>query len=358
MQSSAKTRREFLKNSALAAAAMASTSLLSSCASFDDYLFDDKSDLGEEVVVIVGGGISGLYLAHQLRMKQIEFRMYEASPYLGGRIKSAGGHDYGASLLSKKDLLANALIDELKISRTYLDKDNFYLNDGMQTLVDLLKERIIGLIPYRNFRVRWQLIEIQKLTTGYELTFQLGDGQKKVLCQRIAIAIPPSQWGRVKGLLELPEMEHAKSLWSSMSTEAAIRLVLPLSALPGTPKSLVEIDLENFDIRQVVKKHTNPLPVELDIKYLSNVNFSIDYVYGEMKKKLQISYPFQKLNSDQFYGWVQAPFIEGAYFKMNTEYKASNAADFQLIGDSISPVNPNRIEGALFTAKMAAASFI
>jgi len=335
----------------------AASGLLSSCASFDDYLFDDKNDLDDEVV-IVGGGIAGLFLAKQLRAKQMEFRLYEASNYLGGRIKSFSGRDYGASLLSKSDVLAGQLADELKLTRIALDKENYYFADGMQTLVDLLVERIIGLIPYRNFRMRYQLIEIQKQTSGYELTFQAGQGQKRVRCERLVLAIPPSQWGRVKGLLDLPEMATAKNLYNAMVTESAIKLVLPLSSIQGVSRPLVEFNLGNLTVRQIIKKHPTTLPAELEVFYQTNINFSIDYVYSELKKKLQVNYPFQKLPTDQYYGWSQSAFVQGAYFKLNGSLTNDKASPLQIIGDSVSSVAPNRIEGALQSAKRVAESFV
>jgi hypothetical protein len=353
MNDTRKNRRTFIKYSA---ALTAAAGLLSSCASFDDYLFDDKSILDDEVVII-GGGIAGLYLAKLLRAKQMPFRLYEAGNSLGGRIKSFSGRDYGASILYKSDVLANQLIDELKLTRIALDKDKFFIADGMGSLVDTLKDRIIGLIPYRNFRMRNQLIEIQKLKSGYDLTLQIGQGQKKVRCQRVALAVPPSQWPRIKGLLELPEMEEARNLYNSVQTESAIRILLPLAALAGTPKAVSDFDLENFQVRQVVKKHPNALPVEIDIKYSSNVNFSIDFVYSELKKKLQINYPFQKLPPEQFYGWDQAPFIQGAKFSLGAPLKFNKASPFQIIGDSGAAIAAGRVEGALQSALTAAGAF-
>lgn len=352
-----KNRREFIKNSATGLLGLSTLGLLSSCASFDDYLFDDKNVLDEEVVII-GGGIAGLYLAHKLRLKQLGFRLYEASAQFGGRIKSNAGYDYGASLISKDDKLLNELIDELKISKVSLDKQNYYIAEGMQKIVDELKSRVIGLLPYRNFRLRSPLIEIQKLTNEYELTFQLVDGQKKVRCKKIALTLPPSQWGKVKGLLDLPEMENAKALMNQLVTKNTIRLLLPTSAFPNNLKTISNRILDNFEIKTLVKKGTNAFPVELDIEYLSNIQFSIDYAYGELRKKLLVNYPFQKLNSEQFYNWQQSPYIQGSSFKFNLMLKQSPQSAFQIAGDSVALLSANRIEGALQSAQLAAEAFI
>jgi monoamine oxidase len=46
-------------------------------------------------IVIVGGGLSGLYAARLLHARGADFRLLEARPHLGGRILSPGGHDLG-----------------------------------------------------------------------------------------------------------------------------------------------------------------------------------------------------------------------------------------------------------------------
>jgi hypothetical protein len=153
-------------------------------------------------------------------------------------------------------------------------------------------------------------------------------------------------------------MENVKNLYNSMQAESAIKLILPLSSIQGVTKSLAEFNLGNFSVRQILKKHPTALPVELDITYQSNINFSIDYMYSELKKKLQVNYPFQKLPTDQYYGWSQAPNIQGAYFRLNGSYNAGSTSPIQVIGDSVSAVAPNRIEGALQSAKLAAEAFI
>jgi len=48
-----------------------------------------------EPIVIVGGGLSGLYAARLLHARGVDFRLLEARPHLGGRILSPGGHDLG-----------------------------------------------------------------------------------------------------------------------------------------------------------------------------------------------------------------------------------------------------------------------
>ena len=352
-----KSRRQFIKSSLVGAAGLGAASLFSGCASLDDYLFDDKNVLDDEVVII-GGGISGLYVAQLLRAKLIEFRLYEASPSFGGRIKSAEGKDFGANLLSNNDKLASQLVDELKLTKTYIDKENYFLTEGLQEIVNRLTDKIIGLLPYRNFRLRWELIEIQKLTNEFELTFQKEEGQKKVKCKKLILTLPPSQWGRIKGLMALPEMTFAQESLDQLKTENAIRLILPTSSMPNNIKSIQTTEFDNFKVRHVIKKHRHATPVELDVLYSSNIEFSIDYVYGEIRKKMQIKYPFSKLGTDQFYSWQQSRFVQGAYFTFPTPLVPPNNSGLFLAGDSIGTLGKGRIETALQSAKKAVETLV
>ncbi len=352
-----KKRRGFLKDSLTVAAGLSAYSLLSSCTSFDEYLFEDRFAFNDEVMII-GGGISGLYLAHKLRSYKTEFRLFEGSATFGGRIRSAGGVDYGASLLSVKDVLANKLVTDLGLPKKNLDKDYVYLPDGMQLLTDTLAERAVGLIPYRNFRLRWRLIEIDKLSEGYSLVFESPSGQKKFNCKRLALTIPPTQWSSVKGLLELPEMQWAKDWLANMQVENTVKVIVPVSALPIGAKPYLQQSFENLNIRQVIKKG-RPQPVaEFDVKYLSSDGLSIENIYGTFRKKMQIGFPFQKLTAEQYFDWEQVKLIKGSQFRNFLATPTSDTAQFQIVGDFTASSTIYTIEGALQSALKASELFI
>jgi protoporphyrinogen oxidase len=325
---------------------------LAGCTTFDDYLFDDKNDLEQEIV-IVGGGISGLYAAHLFRSKSIDFRLFEASPYFGGRIKSVGIRDYGANLLSQRDELITKMVDEFKLEKIFVDRDFYYLEAGMQSVIENLKERVLGLIPYRQFRMRWKLIEIKKLTAGYELTFQKPDGQTKVRCKKLVLTLSPPQLLKVKGLSELPEIQPQFALISDSKTDFAVRLILPPSAFSTTPKNFQNHDLSDFKIKQLVKKTKGVPIVELDVQYNSNLITSIDSIYAELKKKLQMNYPFSKLNNDQFYFWGRNSVSAGAFFHLNENKVISTSNSIFLAGDFWGQHASIGIEAALQSVKNA-----
>ncbi len=79
-----KSRREFILSGLTLTGASALAPMLSSCSSLDSYLMGEAAD-GQEKVVILGAGASGLSAAMALRKDQVPFRVYEGSDRLGGR---------------------------------------------------------------------------------------------------------------------------------------------------------------------------------------------------------------------------------------------------------------------------------
>ena len=378
-----KNRRSFLKNSLVGAAGLASSSLLWGCSTFDENLFDDRRTFTDEVI-IVGGGLSGLYLAYKLREAKTEFRLFEGGHSFGGRLKSNLGIDYGASVLSNSDTLSIKLAEKLgvrtaplqivKTKDKYLktkkayNKDHLellYLPEGMQTLSDALFEKIVGLLPYRNFKLRWRLIEIHKFRAGYELIFENPSGQKRIYCTKVALAIPPTQWGSIKGLLTLPEMAWAREWLMQLSVENTIKIILPSNSVLGpqitTVNDYLEITHENLNIRQVHKRNTPTSNLEIDVRYvmkksvqsLDKQEISIDHIYSVVKKKLQLNYPFQKLAPEFYYDWSQVKLIGGSGFKNENKIPHIPNPNFQIMGDFMDTSSRYTIEAALQSVNKA-----
>lgn len=347
-----KNRRKFLRDIALGTASISAMGLLSSCSSFDDYLFEDRYDFNDEVMII-GGGISGLYLAHKLRFNKTEFRLFEGSNFFGGRIRSNGGADYGASLISVNDKNLKLLLQDLSLEAKALDKEYLFLPSGMQSVTDALVERIIGLIPYRNFRMRWRLMQIRKYRGGFELLFEHPQGQKRFNCKKVALAIPPTQWPSVVGLLELPEMQWAAGWLETLAVENSIKIVLPGNAVPNLTKPRVELNAEDAYIRQIVKKGKLTPSVEIEVSYPQTEYKSVEAVYGLIKKKLQIEYPFEKLAVEQYFDWRQVKLIRGSKFRNFMAVPESTNKYFQIVGDFTPSRAIYTIEGALESATRA-----
>lgn len=75
-----KARRDFLKTIGAGSALW-----LSGCSSLDQMIVGDLGG-GEQKVLIVGAGLSGLTAAYELKKRKIPFRLLEASSRVGGRV--------------------------------------------------------------------------------------------------------------------------------------------------------------------------------------------------------------------------------------------------------------------------------
>lgn len=90
----------------------------------------------EYSIIIIGGGISGLYLANKLKLKGEDIHLFERKPRLGGRIKSITQHnityDSGALRISKYHKKVLTLIKQLHLENqlsNFNPKINYYINN-------------------------------------------------------------------------------------------------------------------------------------------------------------------------------------------------------------------------------------
>ena len=236
------SRRDFLKTGLRGIGGLGVLSLGASCSTFDEFIFDKRHFLDDEVV-IVGGGISGLHLAHKLRQVKTGYRIFEGSNYLGGRIRSNDGLDFGASLFAHSDLTLKKLIKEFNLSTTSVSNTNFYFPAGAEQLVTALKSRVSGLMPYRNVRMNWKLQEIHKIENGFELAFVTPSGRRTINAKRVALTLPPSQWSRIVGLLQLPEMAWAKTWLLTLNPVSILKVHY---AVPSSTEILFGKKNESF----------------------------------------------------------------------------------------------------------------
>lgn len=79
------TRREFLKFSAAGSTALAYN--LAGCSSLDSYFMGERRNLDTEVLIL-GAGAAGLAAAFELKKRKVPFKIFEASPRVGGRVQS------------------------------------------------------------------------------------------------------------------------------------------------------------------------------------------------------------------------------------------------------------------------------
>lgn len=126
-QSSHWSRRRFLKYSALAGGATIATTTLADLPNWQPALGSARP-----TIAIIGGGIAGLNAAYQLKKLGLRATVYEAKPYLGGRIQSRRGlvsqgliNDLGGSFVNTDhaDILALAREFRLELFNRFEQPD-------------------------------------------------------------------------------------------------------------------------------------------------------------------------------------------------------------------------------------------
>lgn len=340
---------------ALTAGASVVSTGLTACSTLDEYLFGDYFDLKDQVLII-GGGISGLYLAYLLKKNKTEFRLLEGSNRFGGRIRSTQNFDLGASLFSTQDKLMNLLIKELGIDSENLDKKNLFIPAGMERVTRQLVERVGGLMPYRNLRLEWRLISIQKINSNFELLFETPKGRRTFVAKRIVLAIPPSQWPAIKGLYDLDEMKELREWNTALRTQNVLKAVFEVpSSLKSAPaKNLQTLEDNTFESRFVQKRTKTQSLGEVDFQFhQSGASIELQKANEFIRHRLGFNLNFSRMTTENYFDWRETELIGAAYFKNALPWPKLQSPSFHVIGDFASLQNASSLEGALSTALAA-----
>ena len=250
-------RRDFIKLTSGLSAGLSTLSLLSSCASVDDYLFTDPPSL-EDHVLIVGGGISGLYAGYQLKKRKVPYRIFEASNRLGGQILADGKIEYGAFEFSNEDTSLLKLCKELNIETEKLDQKNWTFKQGSEIFLSQLVGSVVGLLPDRQIRLRHRLLGMDVSKKQIRLTFLNEKNQSKsYTTHKAVIALP------VQNLMNLENFVRS-DLELGLTNEKVIRVVLPAikSWVKPLSKPLVK-SLALLEKKQKITREAQGLSYEL-----------------------------------------------------------------------------------------------
>ncbi len=354
-------RRFFIRHVLNTAGGLAASSLLASCSTLDEYLFEDHFFLKDQVLII-GGGLSGLSLAYHFKKNKTEFRLFEGSNRFGGRIRSSQNGDFGASIYSPQDHLMCSLVKELSLPFEKIDSDHLFIPSGMQTLTNQLVERISGLMPYRSLRLQWKLVSIQKVNAYYELVFETPRGRRTFVSRRVALALPPSQWSSIAGLADLEEMKEARQWLAAMKPQNIVKASfgLPNSDRPyRLNKNVNFFEEPEFNIRQINKKSKSQTWTEIDFIFKQpSASSEIEKLNDFIKRKMSININFNKLKTENYFDWRSTSLIQAAYFKSAVAWPDIKSPNFYVIGDFATNVSPHSIEGALLSAQKTAETIL
>ena len=80
--------------------------------------------------IIVGGGITGLYLARELAKKGTKILLIEKDRHVGGRIHTINGLEAGAGRIHESHKLTLGLIKEYGLDTIQIGKESYWRSIG------------------------------------------------------------------------------------------------------------------------------------------------------------------------------------------------------------------------------------
>ncbi|MFN3455417.1 MAG: FAD-dependent oxidoreductase [Pseudobdellovibrio sp.] len=265
-----KRRDFFIKSVQLVGAACLGSmygGAVTGCSTLDDYLIDDQFDLDKEVVII-GGGIVGLYIAYELKKNRVPFKLFEASSRLGGKIQTVDNMDWGAITFNSKDEFLNKLVSELQLSKRPLPNAEWTLTKGVSSLTDELSDVVKGLVPEQQIRMNYRLSSVKKFGSRYQLTFQGPDKERVFFAKKLILALPQKALLEIQGLNEIQDVSPLLTELRKVESYATIRVVLPLAKINTTYKIsnrllaqsiesffMKDQDVLKFQVRAMQKDH-------------------------------------------------------------------------------------------------------
>lgn len=247
-------RRQFLTTALWGSAGLSLLPLLSSCSTLDEYLIEDQFDFENEVVII-GGGIAGLYAAYELKKNKIPFKIFEASSRLGGKIQTIDKTEWGAFEFRKNDTILTGLTKELNLQRMDLDAKTWTLKRGASALVEELSEIVQGLIPEKQIRLQHQLVSVRKLGSRYQLIFQTGQRERMYFARKVILALPQSGLMKLRQIQEIKEIKPILNQLAQARNWANIRVVVPAKQISANFKKGLRVNTDL--VEQVFYKMTS-----------------------------------------------------------------------------------------------------
>ena len=168
-------------------------------------------------VVIIGGGLAGLYAAYNLKKRDIPFLLLEAKASLGGRIAShylptnnTIGHDLGPTWIFPHQPNIQQLVAVLNIPvfEQYTQGDVLYqasqtapaqqiagagemqlfrIQNGMDELINALYQQL----EPKTVKLEHAVSEVKKLSDGWHISANYQGSRQHYTCDQLLLALPP-----------------------------------------------------------------------------------------------------------------------------------------------------------------------
>ena len=344
-------RRQFLTTALWGSAGLSLLPLLSSCSTLDEYLIEDQFDFENEVVII-GGGVAGLYAAYELKKNKIPFKIFEASHRLGGKIQTVDKTEWGAFEFRKSDTILTNLAKELNLEKVDLDNKTWTFKRGASALIEELSEIVQGLIPEKQIRLQHQLVTVRKLGSRYQLVFQTGQRERMYFARKVILAMPQTALMKVRQLNEIKDVKPILDQLSQARNWANIRVVVPANQVSANFKKGLRINedlvisafnkMASAQTAQVSARQRGDQVLFTFRMTLDNPLRPIQNLEGFMQK---VTNPQFSLNSENTKDWG----IDAQDSRVQQEIDPNSIAfptgRFRILCESFVPVMPTSLAG-------------
>ncbi|OYZ15219.1 MAG: hypothetical protein B7Y39_16490 [Bdellovibrio sp. 28-41-41] len=233
-----------------------------------------------------------------------------------------------------------------------LSSKRMYLPNGMAQFVDILSQRVSGVIPNYSMQQDSKLVEISRQQERWVCHIQTKDGLKKLSSPFVILALPFNQIKDIKGIDQVFTNKDFKNAIQQAQFKSNYRLFYKT-----TQKSSKENGEYNFfeTHRFKVTKEDYVYTLDLDAPVEAN---EVNVMKSQMSAVFGLK-DFDEINS---YSWTEHPKVNGSELKLNGNALLSikkaylenwDRMTLQLVGDYlISPGGAN-LNDCIRTARRA-----
>jgi len=248
-------RRFFLGQSVVSALAFLWLGSIQSCSTLDEYLIEDQFDFDQDVI-IVGGGISGLFAAYELKKNKIPFKLFDSNSRFGGQIQTLDQVEWGAYQFKKTDHFLIKLAEELNLEIEYHNKTNWSFKKGASILVAELLDLIQGIMPQRQLKQGYKLTSIRKIGYRYQLVFNNNERDRIYFAKKVVLALPSAALRQIKGLDSLnADVQSIYHVLQDSKYLTALRVYFPIDRI----RSAYKIQNRKSMIEKISLQHAQQL---------------------------------------------------------------------------------------------------
>jgi hypothetical protein len=238
-----------------------------------------------------------------------------------------------------------------------LSSKKMYLPNGMAQFVDILSQRVSGVIPNYSMQQDSRLVEISRQQERWVCHIQTKDGVKKLSSPFVIVALPFNQIKYIKGIDQVFTNKDFKNAIHQAQFKSSYRLVYKT-----TQKSLRENGEYHFfeTNRFKVTKEDHVYTIDLEVPVEAGG-------VGVMKSQMSAVFGLKDFDEINFYSWSQHPQVNGSELKLNSGALLSVKKAYlenwehmtlQLVGDYfISPVGAS-LNDCIRTARRASKSLM